>query len=103
MTLFSVEKSNKTLIGNIATLMGGTAFGRLITILAAPVLARLFNPDVFGVAALLIAIAVVLNSVSSLRYEHAIILPPDQDQAVALSRLSLAILMAMSSSALATV
>jgi len=92
MTVFSSVKRNKTLIGNISTLVGGTAFGRLITILAAPVLARLFTPEDFGIAALVITLAIVLNSISSLRYEIAIVLPPDNDQAIALSKLSTIIL-----------
>lgn len=90
--MFLTINRNKTFIGNIAILTGGTALGRLVTILAAPVIARLFAPDDFGIASLAIALAVVLNSISSLRYESAIILPSDLDRTVALSRLALTIL-----------
>lgn len=90
--MFLTINRNKTFIGNIAILTGGTALGRLVTILAAPVIARLFAPDDFGIASLAIALAVVLNSISSLRYESAIVLPSDRDRTIALSRLALTIL-----------
>lgn len=62
--------------------------GRAIILLAAPVIARLFTPEDFGVAALIISVAVVLNSISSFRYENAIVLPEEWPQALALIRLS---------------
>jgi len=88
------DRHSKSLLGNIATMVGGTAFGRLATVLAAPIVARLFTPEDFGMAALIITLAMVLNSVSSLSYEFAIVLPPEKAQAIALSTLSLVILTA---------
>ena len=92
MAMLSSAKRNMTFISNISTMASGTALGRLVTVLAAPLLARLFSPEDFGIAALVITLSVILNSFSSLSYEFAIVLPTDQEHASALSRLSLVIL-----------
>lgn len=81
-------KRNGEFAKNISMLVGGAALARVISILAAPIIARLYAPDDFGVAALFVAIAVVLNSVSSLRYENAIVLPDAWESASILIKLA---------------
>jgi O-antigen/teichoic acid export membrane protein len=85
-------KRNQEFARNISMLVGGAALGRVIAILVAPIVARLYSPDDFGVAALFLATAVVLNSVSSLRYENAIVLPEAWESARILIKLAAIIL-----------
>ncbi len=65
-------------------LAGGTAGSQVITVAAAPILTRLYGPESFGVLATFTSILALLNVVSSLRYELAIAVPEDDDEAVAL-------------------
>lgn len=60
----------------------GTVVGQVLTILTAPLLARLFAPEAFGIFALIMSIAGILASISSLQYDQAIVLPErDEDAA----------------------
>ena len=64
---------------SVAKLAGGTAVSRLVVLMAAPLLTRIYTPDDFGVLAVygsIVNIAVVL---SSLRFEFAIPLPEQED------------------------
>ena len=56
----------------------------MITVAAAPILTRLYGPESFGVLATYVSILALLNVVSSLRYELAIAVPEDDDEAIAL-------------------
>ena len=67
---------------NIFKLMTGTALGQLISILIAPILARIYTPDDFGILAIYISIVTILSVAISLRFELAILLPSDDDEAV---------------------
>ena len=63
---------------------GGTAGSQVITVAAVPILTRLYEPESFGVLATFVSIMALLNVVSSLRYELAIAVPEDDDEAIAL-------------------
>ena len=69
---------------NVLKLAGGTAGSQVITVAAAPILTRLYGPESFGVLATFASILALLNVVSSLRYELAIAVPEDDDEAIAL-------------------
>jgi len=71
--------------------MSGTALSQGILIAATPVLTRLFTPENFGILALYLAIVGTIALVSSWKYELAIILPEDVDDAKALVFLSIII------------
>jgi O-antigen/teichoic acid export membrane protein len=79
---------------SIILLAGGTAVGQLVTVLASPILTRLYTPSDFGVVAVFVAILAILQSVATLRYELAIPLAPDDQSAadlLALCGLALAL------------
>lgn len=69
--------------------MAGTAAGQLVALLAAPVLSRLYDPHDFGVFSVVNAIAMVAGTAAALRYELAVPLPEDDDDARALVSLGL--------------
>jgi O-antigen/teichoic acid export membrane protein len=68
---------------NVLKLAGGTAGSQVIAVAAAPILTRLYGPESYGVLATFASILALLNVVSSLRYELAIAVPEDDDEAVA--------------------
>ncbi len=69
---------------NVLKLAGGTAGSQVITVASSPILTRLYGPESFGVLATFTSILALLNVVSSLRYELAIAVPEDDEEAVAL-------------------
>jgi O-antigen/teichoic acid export membrane protein len=77
-------KPQSASVRNVLKLAGGTAGSQVITVAAAPILTRLYGPESFGVLATFASILALLNVVSSLRYELAIAVAEDDDEAIAL-------------------
>lgn len=71
--------------------MSGTALSQGILIAATPILTRLFTPENFGFLALYLAFVGTISVVSSWKYELAIMLPEDEEDAKALVFLSIII------------
>ena len=67
---------------NVLTLMSGTVIAQAIPIAIAPILTRIYTPDDFGVFALFFAILSIFSVVMNLRYENAIMLPKNEDEAL---------------------
>jgi lipopolysaccharide exporter len=66
----------------VVTLATGTVAAQALVFGARPVLTRLFTPEEFGVLTLFLALAAIINSFSSGRYEDALMLPErDEDAA----------------------
>lgn len=79
---------NKELFRSILTLMTGTAAAQLIAIMLQPLLRRLFIPEEFGAYGVYISLVSILATLSTLRYEPAIVQPAKQEEAVNLFFLS---------------
>ncbi|RXA19718.1 lipopolysaccharide biosynthesis protein [Methanosarcina sp. MSH10X1] len=73
---------------DVLTLAGGTTFAQILTILSAPVLTRLYEPEDFGIWALYISITSIISVIACLRYEYSIMLPESDEEAVNLLGLS---------------
>jgi O-antigen/teichoic acid export membrane protein len=84
-------KRNTSFISDVFTLVGGTTFAQLVTILVAPILTRLYTPDDFGTWALFLSITGIIGVLACLRYEHSIMLPESDEEAVNLLALSITI------------
>ncbi len=67
---------------NVGVLVGGASASQLLLILASPVLTRLYTPEDFGVLAVYMAIVSIFVVIAGLRYELAIALPENEDQAI---------------------
>ena len=70
-----------TFLHNVVVMLFGTAFGPALNVLIMPVLARLYTPEDFGLLTLFNAFLNVLVAMPALRYEGAIPLPKDDDEA----------------------
>jgi O-antigen/teichoic acid export membrane protein len=80
---------------HVLTLACGTLAAQLVTVAAAPVLARLYAPEAFGVFGALIGLGTVLGAVVGLKYELAIILERSEADALNALRLVLAVAAAL--------
>jgi O-antigen/teichoic acid export membrane protein len=78
----SSQKTAKGFASDVFTLVGGTTFAQIIALLAAPVLTRLYGPEDFGVWALFLSITGIIGIISCLRYEHSIMLPESDEDAI---------------------
>jgi O-antigen/teichoic acid export membrane protein len=68
----------------LTILSGGTTLGQGLLILASPLLTRLFGPEEFGVLAVFSAIAAILCQITAFRFEMAIPVCREDEDAMAL-------------------
>jgi len=80
---------------SVTLLAGGTALGQTITVLASPILTRLYTPEDFGVFGVYASILGIVTVVASLRYEYALPLPEDDETAANTLVLCFVLLMGM--------
>ena len=77
-----VNKNKKTSFGgDVLRLVSGATVAQGLGILLAPVLSRLFAPEAFGTADVFVSIVSVIGVVVCLRYELAIMLPENNEEA----------------------
>ena len=76
---------------NVLKLITGTALGQLITVLVSPILTRLYSAEDFGIFAIYISVAGILSVIITLRFEDAIVLPAEDNEAIDLVLLGLGI------------
>jgi len=62
--------------------MTGTTIAQAIPIAASPILSRIYTPEDYGVFALFVAITSIFGSISAGRYELAIMLPEEDEDAI---------------------
>jgi O-antigen/teichoic acid export membrane protein len=75
---------------------GGTAAGQALSIVASPILSRLYGPSDFGILAIYTSITSIAAVVSSLSYHQAIPLAEDDDEAAKLLVLALGVVVTFS-------
>ena len=92
MTMLRHLKKHKEFIGHVGAIVSGRSIAAAFGLLLTPVVARLFTPADFGVAASYLAIAAIAAQVASLRYESAVVLPKDDKEALLLAALAYRIL-----------
>lgn len=76
---------------NVLTLMTGTTIAQAIPIAISPILTRIYSPEDFGVLALFVAITAILGSIATGRYELAIMLPEEDEDAINVAALGVLI------------
>ena len=74
-----IQLNTGSFFKNVTTLAVGTSIAQVITILASPLLARLFTPEDFALFAAFTSIAALFAIIATGKYELAIILP-DEDR-----------------------
>lgn len=81
---------------NVTVLAGGTVLAQGITLLALPIITRLYTPEQYGIYSAFLSVLSMILVVASLRYELAITLPEEDIEAANLMALSLTILVLIS-------
>jgi len=81
---------------SVSVLAGGAAAGQGIVVLSSPLLTRLYSPEDFGLLAVYASLLMTLGVVASLRYQLAIPLPEDDQEAANVVILSLLVVLGMS-------
>lgn len=76
-------------VRNTGKLAGGTAVAQLITLVAAPILTRLYSPEGFGILGVFTSFLSILAITATLRYELAIPLAESEDEAAGVAAASL--------------
>ena len=76
---------------NVLTLIVGTTIAQAIPIAISPILTRLYSPEDFGIFALFVAIVSVLSVFTTGKYELAIMLPNEDEEAFSILILSITI------------
>jgi O-antigen/teichoic acid export membrane protein len=72
---------------NVVMLFAGTAIAQAIPVAISPILTRLYSPEEFGLFALFFSISNLLGVIATARYELAIVLPKDEEDANKLEKL----------------
>lgn len=88
MRLFGSRPASASL-RHVLTLLTGTGLAQFIALAVSPLLARLYTPENFGVFALYLSAVALLAILATGRYELAIVLPEDDDDARHLFALAL--------------
>ncbi len=78
-----------TFIKHTFRLATGTALGQILVVVAAPILSRLYTPEMFGTFGLFNAVIITLATISGFRFEFAILLPREDRDGYDLLRLQL--------------
>jgi O-antigen/teichoic acid export membrane protein len=65
-------------LGGVAALMSGAGIAQISGLLTMPILSRIYSPEAFTTFLLYTSIAAILNGISCLRYEVAIVNEPDE-------------------------
>lgn len=92
----SILRKKTSFAGDVLTLVSGTTFAQILTILATPILTRLYGPEDFGLFALFLSITGIIGTIICLRYELSIMLPKSDEEAANLLGLSFVIALTLS-------
>lgn len=77
-----ISISREEFFRSVGVLVGGTAFSQLLSIIALPLLTRLYTPDDFSLLAVYISIITIISVAASLRLDIAIPLPKSDFEAI---------------------
>jgi len=86
----------ESFLSYVFTLMTGTAISGAINAAVLPILSRCYAPDSFGILSIFTGMVSLVAVWAAWRYELAIVLPDQEEDAGALMKLSFAIVVAMS-------
>lgn len=81
---------------NLITLVSGTGIAQALSLLVAPLLSRLYNPEDFTIFALFNSTSAILSVVATARYEMAVPLPKLDREARAVLKLALLVCLSVS-------
>lgn len=97
MKLFGfISGGDDDFLPSVTTLVSGTSLAMGLTYVARPILTRLYTPEMFGMLGVFAALVAVLSTISSGRYDDAVMLPEDNREARSVFALGFSILVMLS-------
>ncbi len=96
-----IFRKNDGYARDVATMAVGTIASQGMTLLAMPILSRLYFPEDFGALAVFMAVSGIAATALTLRYETAILLPKKEEEAGALFKISICSALALGAFAFA--
>lgn len=93
---FNLFRVKSVFFRNVIILIFGTSIAQLLPILISPILTRTYTPEQFGVFAIFTTLGTVLGTITTGRYELAIMLPKAQYKALAIVFLSIGLTITIS-------
>jgi lipopolysaccharide exporter len=75
------DRKRTSFAGDVLKLVSGTTFAQVLSILASPLLTRLYAPEAYGVLALFTSFTSILGVIACMRYELSIMLPESDEEA----------------------
>jgi len=87
----AVKPRESTFFQNMVTLMSGTVVAQALPMIFAPIMTRLFSPADYGVLGVYMALTGMLNVLVTSQYNHAIMLPSEDEDSTNILGLCLAI------------
>jgi len=81
---------------NVLTLMTGTTIAQAVPIAISPILTRIYTPEDFGIFTLFFSLTMIFGSIVNGRYELAIMLPTEDEDAINIAVLGIIIATAVS-------
>jgi O-antigen/teichoic acid export membrane protein len=88
--------SNSPAVRSTGELLLGNLVAQIILVVSAPILTRLYAPEEYGVLGTYSALVMVLSVIATLRYELAILLPQQDEEAEQLTIMASALTVTMS-------
>lgn len=82
---------SSSFIKNTSKLLAGNTVGQLIGIIAIPIITRLYSVEAYGEFSSLLAISLILTTLSTLSLHLAILIPKSEEEAIKIFRLSLSL------------
>lgn len=82
-------EKRRNFVSDVLKLVGGASLANVVGILVAPALSRLYAPEAFGTAAVFVSLVQIVAVIACLRYEFAIMLPQQDEEAANVLALSL--------------
>jgi O-antigen/teichoic acid export membrane protein len=78
------DSQKKSFGVDVGKLVSGTIVAQIVGICLTPLITRIFNPEIYGVAAIFTSIVSIIVVIACMRYELAILLPKEDKDAGAL-------------------
>ena len=86
--------ARSSFLRHVVMLLSGASLAQVVTVVATPVLSRIYLPKHFGIAALFLSLSNIFSTAAGLHYDHTIVLPETELEATKLAQLSMLVMAA---------
>lgn len=95
-SLKASTRRGSSFIGDVLKLFSSAVVTQALSVIAVPILSRLYSPEMFGVFAIYTSITTLVSNISSLGYVNSIVLPDQEKDAANQLVLSIAVTIGIS-------